>query len=219
MVVIPVYFIQLPIGDKSVWFVDILIVVDVLDDEPPEGSNEVSDHEHNYNQSEDLVWVHDNILSLDSISSCRIVEVALDQPLNPTNIEYGNHFGKPRKSDHPRVDSVFDEQVKWECRKEVYDHPATFRVSNRDFLDVFYNFLSLFVLVRLEAVEYKIQSEDNGNEVVEILHQALRSYIKGYVEDWGGTGVTDNDQNGCIKERFPSTIHTDDKIFQLHEVL
>ena len=55
MVVIPVYFIQLPIGDESVGFVDILIVVDVLDDEPPEGSNEVSDHEHNYNQSEDLV--------------------------------------------------------------------------------------------------------------------------------------------------------------------
>lgn len=142
--------------------IDINLIIDILDDKPPEGSYEVCDHENDYNQSENLIWVHYNILSLDPVSSCRVVEVALDQSLNSADIKNGHHFWKSCESDHSCVDGICEEQVEGKRGKEIDDHPATFCIPYCDFLDILNYFLSLFVLVRLKAIENKIKSENNG---------------------------------------------------------
>lgn len=55
--------------DESIVIVYVLLGVDISDEKPPKACNDICDHEHNDNESENFVGVHDHVLGLDSIRS------------------------------------------------------------------------------------------------------------------------------------------------------
>lgn len=78
---------------------DVSFCVDVFYTDEPEGTYEICNQEHNDDQSSDSEWEHDELLSLGSIGSLRVLVIVFDQSFNSGNIKECNQFGKSEKSD------------------------------------------------------------------------------------------------------------------------
>ena len=88
---IPIYLVKFETLDEGAAWVDVFCGVDVLDDEPPEWTYEVCDHEDNNDQPTYFVRVHENILSR-MVRLGLIVKISFDEALNTTNVKNGHHF-------------------------------------------------------------------------------------------------------------------------------
>lgn len=73
--------------------------VDVFYTDEPERTDEICNQEHNDDQSSDSEGEHDELLSLGSIGSLRVLVIVFDQSFNSRNIKECNQFGKSEKSD------------------------------------------------------------------------------------------------------------------------
>ena len=218
-IVIPVYFIERPISDKSVSCIDVRLLVHVTNHEPPERPNQICDHENDGDQAENLVVVYEDKLGLDSICSCWGVEVAFDHSLDAAHVKDGYHFRKTWKSDHSRVDGVFDDEVKRKSGQKVDEHPTALRIPYRDFLEIS-NFNESFLIpILLKTVKYEVQGEEKGDDVIQDCAEASGLYIEWDVENRCGTWVSDNHQNECVKHSFPGAIERNNEIFQIKKIL
>jgi len=84
--------IHLEVLDEGITLLYVLWSVHVSCKKPPKASNEVRDHEDDDNESENLVSVHNNIETLEPISSGRVLIVSLYDPFEPTGIQNGDQL-------------------------------------------------------------------------------------------------------------------------------
>lgn len=99
--------------------------VEVSDDEPPEISEEESDHEHNHRQPEDFEYKHHYVLRLHPIGSGGVLEVALDKSFEPVGVEEADELRKPEETNEFSVEHVIARNpVERESGNEVKDKPA-----------------------------------------------------------------------------------------------
>jgi hypothetical protein len=92
--------------NEGVSLFDVLRRVDVSGEQPPEAADEVCYHENNQDQPENLVGVHDDVETLESVSPRRILIIGLDHSLKPGGIQNGDEFRQSHETNHPGVLSL-----------------------------------------------------------------------------------------------------------------
>jgi hypothetical protein len=78
---------------------DILFSVDVFHTDEPERAYEISNQEHDNDQSSDSKREHYKLLGLCSVCSLRVFVVVFDKSFYSRNIKQCNQFCKSEKSD------------------------------------------------------------------------------------------------------------------------
>jgi hypothetical protein len=125
--------------------------------QPPEAANEVRYHENNDNEPEDLVGVHHNVETLESVSPGGILIVTFDDPLESTGVEDSHELGQPHESNHPGVLGLcIKDNIKGEGGHEVQQHPSALEVPYRNLLVIPHLLEGLLVLVFANEIEYKV---------------------------------------------------------------
>ena len=125
------YLIKLIRCNECIVIVNVLLSVDVSHKEPPETSNDVRNHKHNNDQTEDPVWIHHHELGLNSVCSCRLIKVWLNKSFDPTNVKQLHKFSESCKPDKTSIHTTTKENIKWERGYEIKEHPSRLEVANR----------------------------------------------------------------------------------------
>lgn len=213
--IVPVYFIECPIADKSVSGIDVFQIVNILNNKPPEWSYEICYHKNDNDQAEDFVVVYKNKLSLDSISPRRFIEVAFYHSLDAAYIKDGYHLRETRKSDHSRIHGIFKQKIKRKRCQEVDEHPTALGIPYSNFLNISNFGESFLIFILHKAVKDQVQSEKECDNIIQDLKESMGLHIEGDIKYGCGTRISNNHQNTCVKNGFPRAVQRNAKIIYI----